>query len=108
MLSPNQPAKFIPLHYKDNIIRVHKHTDLGNVWFVLSDICKVLKLTNPSYISHKISTDNKHAHKLLDHNHKTSVLWVSYNGLVQVFDTLVDGEYLAPFWYWCRRVSLSY
>lgn len=106
MLSPNEPASYIPMQYHDITIRVHRHTDLGNIWFCLADICKVLKITNPSHISKKISNEYKHLHKIHDRKRNVPVLWVSYKGLTELFDQLVDVETLVHFWYWCRRISI--
>lgn len=105
MLSPNIPCKYVPLDYHGTVVRIHKHTDLENIWFCLSDICKVLKLTNPSSLAKKISPKHKHVHKIKDNKRNVSVIWLSYEGITQLFDTLVNTETLVHFWYWCRKTA---
>ena len=106
MLDTNIPCKYIPLDYHGIIIRIHKHSDLGNIWFCLSDICKVLRLSNPSSLAKKISIKHKHLHKINDCKRNISVLWVSYKGLTQLFDNLVNTDTLVHLWYWCRKTAL--
>lgn len=105
MLDPSRTAEFIALLYRSHSVRVHRHSENASVYFVLTDVCKVLNLSNPSYIAKKIDKAFKHKHVLLNKNIKNVVVWVNYDGLVQLFDTLPVSATLAEFWLWCRHVS---
>ena len=108
MLDPDHAAKFIEVLYSSYTVRIHKHTQTGNVWFVLADVCKVLKITNPSYVAQKISKANKHKHKILTKQGKIKVMWVSYAGLTQLFEALPNTPELADFWIWSHTIANAY
>ncbi len=105
MLANNEPADYLPLVYRNQQVRIHKHTVTNKTYFVLADICKVLKLTNPSYISHKISSQNKCKHRISNTDSNNPILWINYDGLVQLFDTLPNNLGYGAFWAWCRSVT---
>ena len=105
MLDPSRTAEFIALLYHSHTVRIHRHSENAKVYFVLTDVCKVLNLSNPSYISKKIDKSFKHKQALLNNNIKNVAVWVNYDGLVQLFDTLPASPALAEFWLWCRQIS---
>lgn len=105
MLDPSETASLTPLSYRSHTVRIHKHTDNAKVYFVLADVCKVLNLSTPSYVARKIDKHYKHKHKLLNNGVKNTVVWVNYDGLKQLFETLPNVSGYGDFWAWCKSVS---
>ncbi len=108
MLDPDGAVNCLPLLYRSYTVRIHKSTVNAKVYFVLSDICKVLQISNPSYVAKRINKNYTHKHKLSNSNGRNVATWVNYDGLVQLFDTLPRTVDLAVFWVWCRGVSRRY
>lgn len=105
MLDPKERADYLPLSYRKHVVRVHKHTDTNQVYFVLADICKVLQLTNPSYVASKIKNQYKHKHRVINTDSNNPIIWVNYDGLVQLFETLPNNLGYGDFWAWCRSIT---
>ena len=49
MLANNEPADYLPLVYRNQQVRIHKHTVTNKTYFVLADI-SIFFTTNPSII----------------------------------------------------------
>ena len=107
MLDPDHAAAIIPLSYRNHTVRIHKHTDNAKVYFVLSDVCTVLNLSTPSYVARKIDKRYKHKHILLNNGIKNKVIWVNYDGLIQLFESLPNNKGYGDFWSWCRDISMT-
>ncbi len=104
MFVADQCADFIELLYRSYSVRLHKHTETGEFWICLSDVCKILKITNPSYLSRRISSANKYKHKLQNFNGKIPVVWVDRQGLARLLETLPESKEINDFWLWSRRL----
>ncbi len=51
-------SNIIPLDFNNHPIRII-NDDTGQPWFVLSDVCKALSLTNPSAVADRLDDDEK-------------------------------------------------
>ena len=108
MPDPDGAANFTALSYRSHTVRIYTRQNNAKVYFVLSDIRKVLSLSTPSYVARKIDERHKCRCNILNNGVKNKVICVSYDGLTQLFDTFNFSNELASFWCWCRGISRRY
>lgn len=78
MLDKTVPADVIPFlyPYTQQLVRTHRHTEDNSVWLVLADVCRIMGLTNTTYVTSKLNKDKTYKHLVYTDGGKQTVTWV--------------------------------
>ena len=107
MFDTQTTADVITLLYPNSnlIIRIHHHSETKELWFVASDVCKILQLSNASHFVSKLDKSHVIKYKVLTSSGAQSVLWVDVQGaqsLANVVHTKITKDFLT----WLDNLSL--
>ena len=99
MFDTQTTADVITLLYPNSnlIIRIHHHSETKELWFVASDVCKILQLSNASHFVSKLDKSHVIKYKVLTSSGTQSVLWVDVQGaqsLANVVHTKTTKDFL--------------
>ena len=107
MFDVQTTADVITLLYPNSnlTIRIHHHSETKELWFVASDVCKILQLSNASHFVSKLDKSHVIKYKVLTSSGTQSVLWVDVQGaqnLANVVHTKTTKDFLT----WLDNLSL--